>query len=201
MNVFKTMLLAGLAALSLTASAQATPLLGVQSNLAGTLIDYDAGGTISYNATTNILTMSATVIPPSAGLDFTDLLPNGGSILLSVEVDETGMLVSGVGGLSVYSGTGALLLTGDVTAFGWEAGTVDKFDFLLANLGGPKAGLFTDPGMFANVDTVGSFGGDFTSNFSRTPTKGGVGNLIPEPNTALMAGIALAFVRIRSRRR
>jgi hypothetical protein len=165
-------------AVALPFAAQGS-LLGVQDAMETPLIDFDAGGTVTYDSTTDILSLDATVIFPSAGLDPGDLLPNGGSIILTIEVDDTGALVDGSGALTVLSGSGDLLLSADVTSFGWEAGAIDKFDFTLDNLAGPEAGDFVTAGMFFNVDSVGSFGGDWTTDFSRTPTKGSIGNLVP----------------------
>lgn len=216
MRVLKSMrlwLLIGLTAVALPIAAGATTL-GVQGNLANILIDFDLGGTYDYNPVTGSFMMTGSVVPPSVGLDMSEwftLTP--ATVTLQITVDATGALLNGVNGLTVLSQDGVTqLLTADVTAFGWEdgggVGGFDKFDFFLGNLGGSEAGDFTGlAGMFSDVPEGtltmpnSTFAGDFTSNFGGTSLKGGIGNLVPEPNAALMAAIALTFVGLRSRRR
>jgi hypothetical protein len=148
----------------------------------------------------------STVVPPSAGLDTFD---PGGDLTLSIQLDQTGALVNGLNAVNVLSGPfsgspGSTLLTADVTAFGSENGLVstDNFDFYLEITGGSAASIFGDNvGMFFTVDTAGSdFSGDFAVNFDGSPTKGGIGNVVPEPSSALLSGIVLGFVALRARR-
>jgi hypothetical protein len=202
-------LLIAVAALALPVASGAAGLLGVQGSLDGTLIDFDSGGTVTYDASTGMFVVSSTVVPPSVGLGTFDA---GGPLTISIQLDQTGALVNGLNAVTVLSGAasgvpGTELLTADVTAFGSENGlaNIDNYDFYLEVTGGTAASLFGDEvGMYfstdAELENYARFTGDFAADFGGLNTTGGIGNVVPEPSSALLSGIVLGFVALRARR-
>ena len=134
----------------------------------------------SYNAATQMLTISS--VPSTikfTGADITRLI-NSGTLTVGVQVNNGGFLVGGVAGDDIvvtgttanaqgvpYTGT---LLTGEVTAFGFkEGGSVDRFDFRFHVTGGALAALFTgqDIGLVMTAENS-TFNNSFQSNFTST---------------------------------
>ena len=116
------------------ATAASAALLGVTPGFP--LLSYDSNGTTTYDASTNLLTLRASPIAllmsGSSPPRFVNPTGNPASEVVSIQifVDETGALVSGVGGDDLVirgevdtDGNGSIdlagvLLTGEVLGFG-----------------------------------------------------------------------------------
>jgi hypothetical protein len=153
------------------------------------IIGYDSGGTVAYDAASDMLSVSATPLTidtgSSSGFFFS------GSLDIDIEVDGAGALVGGVAGDDLvlsgdvdvdgdftvdFSGT---LLTGEVLAFGSQdsGGSTDLYDFRFMVTGGALAGLYAgkDLGVTTTSESS-SFAGDFGGNFGGN-AKGELGSI------------------------
>lgn len=191
-------------------------LLDVNSILELPLIGYDGGGTLNYNASSDILSINATpndLLTPSLDeFSFT----NSRTLTINVKIDGTGELIAGgvpgqdlvvtgdvdltPAGFGSYSGE---LLTGEVLEFGFqEAGSTDRFDFRFILTGGLLSFLYADMDMGVDVTSESStFHGNFVSGFAGG-AKGNLGAIQPLPEPAgmllLFTGL-LAFAGFRKR--
>ena len=165
------------------------PLLGIDQILLSPIINYDNGGTASYNEANNVFTIDATPIDFSGQFFFP--FAAAPTIDVNVEVDESGNVVPGSSSGLVLTGTldldndfvpdfSGVLLTGDVTEFGFqESGANDDFDFRFDITGGLLANQFyagRDLGVTLNLENS-TFSNDFTVDFGGSPAKGKVGGL------------------------
>jgi len=177
----------GLAGLSYAA------LVGVQPGYP--LLTFDNQGTLSYNATSDLLSIDA--VPTSIRFPGqrrpSTVYPSNGSLLVTIraEVDDSGALIGGVAGDDLivvgevdkdkdgmvdYAG---VLLTGEVDEFGFldSGGLTDMYDFRFYVTGGMLASeyyLIKDIGVLIWSENS-SFTGDFAVDFSG----GAKGNMGP----------------------
>jgi hypothetical protein len=165
-------------------------LLGLPVN--DPTIDVAAGGVVTYNATSGLVTISGTPqvfqqLNPFLFGEFVGTGPDDERLFtIQFRVDGTGQFVAGVdgpdlivkGALDVdfdgivdYSG---VLLEAEVTAFGFlngAAGVADRFDLRLNAVGGVLAGLFAGKDLSVVLDSEPSddypspFNGNFGAGF------------------------------------
>lgn len=206
-------------------TANAT-LIGLKGNLSYPDILFNSGGTVSYDATTDLFTINARDYSflKSKGGTPDNLLTGNVVFQLSITVNGSGNLV-GTGTMSeivkARSGTVTIdgkvygnsvdvtLLEGTVYAFGWQASGsgpyTGSFDFLINNLSGA---LVTDGKWPTNVPTgivvdpdglwsTGNWGTDFTID----KAKGDKAPLVPEPATMLLLGSGLVGMAAFARRK
>jgi hypothetical protein len=163
----------------LTAPAFAA-LLGVTLN--HPLISYDNQGTTTYAAVTDQFLVTASPLairlaPTAAPVLITPIPGLGETLVINVTVGDTGALTGGapgddllvvgevdLGATGFFSG---VLLTGEVTGFGFQdsGGSTDLYDFTFTVTGGQLAFLYPS-GVGVEVTSEQSdFTGDFTLNF------------------------------------
>lgn len=178
------------ALLGVSAVAPAHAGLSVSSTIQRPYAVYDSTGVTSYDATTRVFSMSATILAVRFdGIDV--LLPLGqGQISMSCRVANNGALIGGAynqadfvmsGTIDVdndgnpeYSGT---LLTGEIYSFGFlEAGATDNFDAKFRVTGGSMAGLYGNKVGLLITAEHSSFNNSFCQSFT-AGAKGTVGNL------------------------
>ena len=155
-------------------------------------VGYNVDGSVNYDSTTNTFTLDGTPTTIETTTNPFGLFFSG-DIDINIEVDETGALVGGsVGDDFVLTGdvdttgdfivdTSGVLLTGEVTGFGFEetGGISDLYDFRFTVTGGALAGLYA--GMDIGVTTTSensTFTGDFNVDFSGE-AKGAAGAIDP----------------------
>ena len=145
----------------------------------GPKITYNAGGTVAYDATSDIFSVDATPLTLS-----TPTVPFslffGGDLDINIVVDETGALVSGVAGDDfVLAGDADLdgdfivdqsgiLLTGEIIEFSSadSGGTTDDYEFRFMVTGGLLAPLYAGQDLLIATSSENStFTGDFSVNF------------------------------------
>jgi hypothetical protein len=110
------------------------------------LINYDSGGTTSYDAATDVFTVDATSFDILLGGPPPTQILNG-TFDISIVVDDTGSVVGGVPGddLLITGDLGAglvVLLTGEILAFGFQdqqGQDPDFFEFLFKATGASPA--------------------------------------------------------------
>lgn len=205
-----------LIAVGLMSAVSKAALLGVVQNDPDILASFI---TVEYNSTTDVFTASgfpeSLDLPGGASPDF-DLSTVGVSFtswLLTMNVDSAGVMSSGsisIGGVIPGFGTGPILLTGSLDAYGSVALIGDdKFDFIftttggdLASIFGPKFGVLLDAG-------DSSFTGSFATDFDNlNEIFGGIADtskivVVPSPMAApaglIMLGLLSGFRRCRDR--
>jgi hypothetical protein len=160
------------------------------------LINYDSGGTTSYDAATDVFTVDATSFDILLGGPPPTQILNG-TFDISIQVDDTGSVVGGVPGddLLITGDLGAglvVLLTGEILAFGFQdqqGQDPDFFEFLFKATGGTLvADLPTDLVGVELTSENSSFGGSFTVDFAGA-AKGTAGAVIPEPTGFIVFAI------------
>jgi|LGOV01.1.fsa_nt_gb hypothetical protein len=168
-------------------------LIGISPNLP--LITFDSGGTTTYNACTDLLSIESS--PTAIRLSSADpprfINPTGDPqsevVSIEVEVNDAGELVGGVAGDDLLvvgevdlDGDGGVdhsgvLLTGEVLEFGFEdtGTTTDEYDFRFTVTGGELAFLYDGKDLGVTVTSESSsFTGDFTKDFDGY-AKGNIG--------------------------
>jgi hypothetical protein len=177
------------------AIASALPGTTLAALLGNTLdlpfISYDNQGTTTYDAVNDIFSVNASPLAILVSGNLPAIISGPESFIINVTVDATGALTGGVPGddlvvtgQAAVPGLGSVsgvLLTGEVTGFGFEdsSGTTDKFDFTFTVTGGQLASLYPQTiGVSLNSEQS-NFTGDFTVNFDGE-AKGTLGGL-PEP--------------------
>jgi len=128
------------------------------------------------------------VLTISATIDSAGVLAPGGALTINGTVPTLGF-VSGI----------LPLLTGDLTTFG-PGGAGDPFEFLFDVTGGEAAPLYGGAGSGVGGIVIFDTGyaGDFTASFGSSTAEV---HVIPEPSSALLAGLGLLCVRGALRRR
>ena len=157
---------------------------------------------VSYDATTDAFTASGFAME----LDDDGSVPaeaiDGGSFDLSATIDDSGALSSGtltIGGEVASLGfTGGTLLTGDLTAFGFQDAGGDPLEFLFSVTGGDAADLYGGIGSIGGIllvnvfDVTGAvFPGDFTFDFDGDGSASSNVAPIPLPAAVWMFGAGL----------
>jgi hypothetical protein len=198
--------LARLGMLSAAAAALLAPATSSAALLDNTLtfpqLSFDNQGTTIYDATIDRFTVNASPIAIRLVAGGVPILitptGSGETFDINVTVDDSGVLVSGVpgddlvvtgsvnlGGLGAFSGT---LLTGEVTAFGFQdsGGTTDFFDFTFSLTGGDLAFLYSPTLAVSLTSEQSSFTGDFSVDFAGE-AKGTLGST-PIPVPAVVPG-------------
>jgi predicted extracellular nuclease len=176
--------LALFSALSLSGNAGAALL---NNTLDLPLIAYNNQGTTTYDATSDAFVVDASplsiLVPANPPVTIN---PDGSGskiVVINITVDDTGalsggapgddLIVSGevnVPGLGLVSG---VLLTGEVTGFGFQdsGGPTDNFDFAFTLTGGLLAGLYPTGDVGVSLISEGSnFVNDFSVDFGGDAT-------------------------------
>jgi hypothetical protein len=134
---------------------------------------------------------------------------NNGLFNLSATINNTGVLQNGlltIGG-TVPGFNSGTLLTGLLTAFGFQPTGGDPLEFLFAVTGGDLAGLYGGIGATGGVIlSETGFGGSFGMNFDNTGGNPGWGagvsdtgaGPIPEPSTILLFTTGLGIIVSRA---
>jgi len=216
-------LMAALMAALMVVGTATAALLGIKGSYEGNRpdIEFNNTGVITYDADTNLFTLTATdeklVLPDGtvywlSGSDHTTTLS------LQIYVDESGNLTGGVTGYdmvekvtegcfkidNVEYSAGDVLLQAEVKAFGWGTGTggVPAFDFLFDTISGGlvNQGLWPSPTPLtaAWVETENK-SYSWTSDFTLGNAKGDK-MVTPVPPTLLLLGSGLLGFGLLSRR-
>ncbi|WDE07684.1 PEP-CTERM sorting domain-containing protein [Thalassomonas viridans] len=205
LKLFKSKLKRGLAivvatAALLTANSANAALLGL--NLAPAPDIFSSFITVDYDMGTETLTADG------FALNFFDGANNaiaGGTFSLTASIDNSGVLS---GGSLMIMGTTAgfnsgTLLTGSITALGFDDGGGDPLEFMLDITGGDLAGMYgphggiimTSTGLTANLFTE-----SFSSGAMAASSDVGVPVTVPEPEGLLLLSVALMGL-VAARRR
>lgn len=221
-KILITLVIAAAVMVSGTASAS---LLGVLALHSWPDIEFDTGGSLTYDKSAGTVVIDAkdTMITYADG-SYESLLSTLVTFDLSINVDANGNLV-GTGTMdeivagdddieiagTTYS-TGDVLLTGEVTAFGWDrlqygqVGYVGFFDFLVDI--DPDASLLVKNGVWVDpygtgISAVGEqvWDGSWAESFSLSPLKGDKFPLTPEPTSLLLLGSGLLGLAAFSRKK
>lgn len=196
-----------LASLTLAAGlAQAFPL-----NLTSGSPDIASGFiSTSYNAGTGLFSASGfatTYLPNGQPGPPSDAIA-GGSFDITANISNAGVLSAGtltIGGTVAAQGfNSGTLLTGTLSALGFNPAGGDPFEFLFNVTGGDAAGSFgTSGGVILNAG-AGSFLGTFANSFTSAPFAGvadtfGV-NGVPEPASYLLLLAGLLGIAVSRQR-
>lgn len=156
---------------------------------------------LDYSAAGSLLTASGFALNLSLG-GTNDIA--GGSFDLSASIDNAGVFSGGtldiggtIAGLGFNSGT---LLTGTLTAFGFNGAGGDPLEFLFNATGGDALGLYSGLGGIILSGT--GFGGSFANDFGSNPfgAMADVG-VVPVPAAVWLFGSALLGLIGYNRRR
>jgi hypothetical protein len=183
-------------------------LIGVNLTLPD--IYSNSTGTYNYDSATDLFTCTATAL--TITFDGTTSIPiTIGSYSLQFHVDNSGNFSGGVSTYDlVISGTftynnivySGVLLTGEVTNFGWQdiPGPYAHFDLTFDVTGGLLASYYGGSG----GDFFSSEKSDFTGNWdvSHNGTKVKHDTApVPEPTTILLFGLGIAGIAVFGRRK
>ena len=142
----------------------------------GPKISYNNGGTVSYDADSDLWSLDATPLTVGdSGFFFS------GDVMISAIVDDTGSFVAGIGGDDfvllgevdldgdfVVDNDG-VLLTGEVIDFSSfdSGGSTDTYEVRIAITGGLLSHLYAGSDLFVEVTSENSsFAGDYTVDFA-----------------------------------
>lgn len=152
------------------------------------LISYDSTGTMNYDSAAQTLDLVATPLAFKE-TELADPAPVElpGAVAIHLQVDNAGNLIGGVPGDdllvtgTINSGSvnvSGVLLTGEVTAFGFaEGGATDVYDFRFVVTGGALASYFFGKEIGVTTTSENStFGGSFTVSFEGG-AKGNIGTV------------------------
>ena len=192
--------------------AAGATLIGV--DLALPDIFSNSTGTYNYNSATHLFTCTAQA--STITFDGTTLIPiTGGSYSLQFYVNSSGNFSVGVSGADLtISGTftynnntySGVLLTGEVTNFGWQNLPGTKyafFDLTFDSTGGALQGFYAGSGnkggdIFSSE--ISNFTGNWDKNHSGTKVKHDTAP-VPEPTTILLFGLGIVGIAVFGRKR
>jgi hypothetical protein len=189
-----------------------------------TLIGVDIGlpdiysnstGTYNYNSTTHLFTCTATA--STITFDGTTSIPiTGGSYSVQFYVDSSGNFSGGVVSGSDLTISGAftynninysgVLLTGEVTNFGWQNIPLTKyalFDLTFDSKGGALQGFYAasgNKGVDIFSSEISNFTGNWNVNHSGSKVKHDTAP-VPEPATILLFGLGIVGIALFGRKR
>ena len=168
-------------------AALAGSLIGIGSQLAEPVVDYNQNGVLTYTAATKQFLVTASPVMFLTDIDEADIV-DPRSLAYTIQIDNAGNLIGGtagddfalIGTIDVdldgnpeYSG---VLLTGEIEKYGFQASAA-AFDFVFVKTGGALASLF---GAKFGVTITQSDGCTFTGSFAvdfSGGAKGYVGNI------------------------
>ena len=170
-------------------------------------------GAYSYNAKTNLFSLTATrFIITFDGINFIPI--TGGSYLAKFYVNESGNFAGGVRGYDFvisgsfsyggknYSGT---LIAGEVTNFGWLdiPGPFAIFDFSFNFKDGALKDFYGSAGGGVFTSESSTFTGNWNKSHSGKMVKYDTAPApaVPEPNTILLFGLGIFGIAVFGRKR
>lgn len=163
-----------------------------------------AFGSVSYNATTDTLTVSVI----SGGVTNMDAFNvvnqsiTGGTLTLTATIDGSGNLSGGsltVGGtIPAFGYNSGTLLTGNLTALGFPNST-GALEFLFTATGGDAQSLYGSNGALV-IGITNGFPGNWSNNFSASYSAPGDIATVPEPGTLALLGVGVVALAWRQRR-
>ena len=169
-------------------------------------------GTYNYNSSTDLFTCTAQA--STITFDGTTLIPiTNGSYSIQFHVDSSGNFSGGVSDLTIsgsftYNGINysGVLLTGEVTNFGWQNIPGTKyalFDLTFDSTGGALQGFYAGSGN-KGVDIfsseISNFTGDWNTNHSGKKVKHDTAP-VPEPTTIFLFGLGIVGIAVFGRKR
>lgn len=162
---------------------------------------------VTYNSGTGVFSATGFASEFDIG---SEVIPDGSFTLIMNVVPATSQLLSGsvsISGTIAGQGVSGLLLSGNITAFGFEnppinplVGEGSLFEFKLDVTGGALAPLYYGSGKggiimgIANGSSSPSFLGDFTTSFQNDGFNGVSDTFplaVPEPATVVLFGTGL----------
>jgi hypothetical protein len=192
--------------------AAGATLIGVDLGLPD--ITSDSTGSYQYNSGSKLFTSTAQAL--NITFDGATSIPiTNGSYSVKFHVDHSGNFTGGVlGNDLIISGTftynnitySGVLLTGEVTNFGWQNIPGTKyalFDFTFDSTGGALQGFYAGSGN-NGADISSSENSNFTGNWNLSHSGTKVKHdttAVPEPSTILLFGLGIAGLAVFGRKR
>jgi hypothetical protein len=169
---------------------------------------FGAAVSVSYNATTDVLTVSGEPLSYSPNSSTSVTIDTPRSLSITANISGTGSLGGGSNTVSILGKIPSLgansgtLLTGNLTQFGFPGGAGDPLEFLFDITGGDLAAAYQAAGVPVGIIISGtSFPGSFQSDFANN----GLGVVdvaaVPIPASAWLMGSALVGLFGFARRR
>ena len=149
--------------------------------------------TVDYDMGTQTLTADGFALNLFDGADNAIA---GGTFSLTASVDNSGVLSGGslmIGGTTGGFNSGTLL-TGSLTALGFDDAGGDPLEFMFDVTGGDLAGMYGSSGGIIMTNTgfnAGLFTGNFTSGDMAASSDTGVPTSVPEPESLLLLSLTL----------
>ena len=182
--------------------------LCVSANAQAALLNFDLAlpdilsnttGVYSYDATTNLMSFSATAL--TITFDQSTLIPiTNGTYSANFHVDENGNFAGGVDGNDLiitgnigndYSG---ILVAGEINNFGWLVPATGKawFNYTFDFTEGALEDYYTSKtGGDEATSEVSTFTGNFNNSFTGIKTKHDTAPTTPEPSSMVLLGMGI----------